>query len=348
MPAPLCFDVDVDNIPTAERKKMMRTLLRFACVFYISFMFCSSVSAQNTSAGWEKYENNPVLGKDLGTCFDVTMLKDDGLYKMWFSWRPKKSIAYTQSRDGAEWSIPRIILSPIDNDWEHDLNRPGLVKKDGVYHMWYTGQADGKSKLGYAASKDGLAWERMSKTPVLVSEEPWEKVAVMCPHVEWDEKEKLFKMWYSGGEQYEPNAIGYAASPDGLKWTKHKDNPIFVADKDSKWEQHKVTASQIIKHGDWYLMFYIGFENEDLARIGIARSKDGITDWQRHPANPIISPSHNQWDHDACYKPFVLYDAEEKKWRLWYNGRRGGDEQIGMAYHDGEDLGFPDSDEKKN
>lgn len=30
----------------------------------------------------------------------------------------------------------------------------------------------------------------------------------MRPHVLYDEKEKLYRMWYSGGEQYEPNAIG--------------------------------------------------------------------------------------------------------------------------------------------
>ena len=34
-------------------------------------------------------------------------------------------------------------------------------------------------------------------------------------------------MWYSGGDQYEPNAIGYATSRDGLKWSKHENNPIF-------------------------------------------------------------------------------------------------------------------------
>ena len=37
-------------------------------------------------------------------------------------------------------------------------------------------------------------------------------------------------MWYSGGEQNEPNAIGYATSPDGLTWTKHGSNPVFVPD----------------------------------------------------------------------------------------------------------------------
>ena len=308
--------------------------------FIIVAVFALPGIAAETSAGWEKYENNPVLGGDMGTCFDITMLYEGGVYKMWFSWRPEKSIAYSESKDGANWSGPKIVLSPVDNDWEHDLNRPGIVKKDGVYHLWYTGQADGRSKIGYATSQDGLNWRRQSKTPVLVPEEPWEKVAVMCPHVEWDESETLFKMWYSGGEQYEPNAIGYATSPDGLNWTKRKTNPIFFADANTKWEQHKVTACQILKHGDWYLMFYIGFENEHLARIGIAKSRDGITDWQRHPSNPIISPGRDKWDHDACYKPFVLYNAKEKKWRLWYNGRRADREQIGLAFHTGEDLGF--------
>ena len=37
-------------------------------------------------------------------------------------------------------------------------------------------------------------------------------------------------------------------------------------------------------------MFYIGFRDQDHAQIGLARSKDGITGWQRHPANPIIRP----------------------------------------------------------
>jgi len=32
---------------------------------------------------------------------------------------------------------------------------------------------------------------------------------------------------HSASEQYEPDAIGYAASPDGNAWTKRQDNPIF-------------------------------------------------------------------------------------------------------------------------
>lgn len=319
----------------------------FFCLIVTILLGASAafVFAGDSAGGWKKSPESPVLGGTLGVCFDVAMMKDDGVYKMWFSWRPKKSIAYVTSNDGIHWSEPIIVLSPDEespDQWEKDLNRPGVLKKDGVYHLWFTGQADGRSRLGYATSDDGIHWKRVRREPVLESEEPWEKVAVMCPHVLWDDQAKLFRMWYSAGEQYEPNALGLATSPDGVHWTKDRRNPIFTADPNLTWERHKVTAAQVVPKDGWFYLFYIGFENENLARIGIARSRDGATGWERLDANPIISPTPDAWDSDACYKPFALFDSSENRWRLWYNGRKEAVEQIGLATHDGEDLGFAD------
>lgn len=298
-----------------------------------------SAAPAETSAGWVKYARNPVLGGDLGTCFDISVLKEGDIYRMWFSWRPRKSIALVESKDGVRWSKPVIVLGPNRaTDWEEDINRPVVLKVGDRCHLWYTGQARGRSWIGYATSKDGKTWQRRSSRPVLSADRPWEKVAVMCPHVLYDDRAKRFRMWYSGGEQYEPNAIGYATSADGLEWTKHPDNPIFRPDAHAAWEKDRVTACQVVRQGDWQIMFYIGFRDRDHAQIGLARSRDGISGWQRHPANPILRPGKDQWDHDAVYKPFALFDG--KRWLLWYNGRRGGVEQIGLALHDGEQLGF--------
>ncbi len=299
-------------------------------------------SSLETSGGWTKYEGNPVLGGDYGTCFDISVLSDNASYRMWVSWRPNKSVALVESKDGLHWAgPPRIVLPPRpETGWEDDINRPILLKRGDTYHMWYTGQAKGHSAIGYATSADGVSWNRKSDKPVLTPEAPWEKVAVMCPHVLWDDSQRQFKMWYSGGDQYEPDAVGYATSKDGLTWTKHRDNPVFKPDPRYAWEQHKVTGVQVLKRNDWYLMFYIGFRDVDHAQIGLARSKDGISNWQRHPANPIIRPGKDRWDHDACYKPFAIFDGT--RWMLWYNGRHGGLEQIGVALHEGEDLGFAD------
>ena len=298
----------------------------------------ASGGAESTGQ-WVKHEANPVLGgKKYGTIFDVSTLRAGGEYLMYVSWRPKKSIALSKSKDGVNWSEPRIVLGPAKTGWEEQVNRPGVLFKDGVYHMWYTGQAKKKSKIGYATSKDGVNFTRRAE-PVLTATSEWEKPSLMCPHVEWDAEKKQFRMWYSGGEDYEPDAIGYATSTDGITWKKHSANPIFRADPETKWEQKKVTACQIVKHGRWHLMFYIGFETDSIARIGVARSRDGVTDWQRHPANPIISPTKGAWDGASCYKPFAVYEKANNRWLLWYNGRSRG-EMIGLAIHKGEDLGF--------
>jgi predicted GH43/DUF377 family glycosyl hydrolase len=204
--------------------------------------------------------------------------------------------------------------------------------------MWYTGQARGRSWIGYATSGDGQTWKRMSARPVLAAEQPWEKVAVMCPHVVRDDRSGLYRMWYSGGEQNEPNAIGYATSTDGLKWLKHDKKPIFAADPTRDWEKDRVTGCQVFQHGAWYLMFYIGFCDEGHAQIGVARSRDGVSGWQRHRLNPILRPGRDRWDGDALYKPYAIFDG--KRWLLWYNGRKGSVEQIGLALHLGDDLGW--------
>lgn len=300
---------------------------------------------RGVNGGWSKHPANPVLGGDYGTCFDIAMLIDNGVLKMYFSWRDNKSIALTESIDGVHWSEPVFCIKPRETaeGWEDDLNRPTVVKVRNIYHMWYTGQfspgqQDGTSHIFYATSEDGIVFHRTSDQPVLTAELPWEKQAVMCPSAIWDNEAQCFYMWYSGGEQYEPNAIGFARSVDGLHWNKYENNPIFQADSTQPWEQHKVAGCQVFRYNGLYYMFYIGYFNEHYAQIGIARSTNGITDWERSMYNPIVAPDKDSWDAEACYKPFVL--KHNGQWMLWYNGRKGAKEQIGLAVNPQKNFDF--------
>ncbi len=38
----------------------------------------------------------------------------------------------------------------------------------------------------------------------------------------------------------------------------------------------------------------------------------------------------------------LIPDSAAGDWLLWYNGRRGSEERIGLAVPEGEDLGFPE------
>ncbi|HTW49901.1 MAG TPA: hypothetical protein VMD92_18230 [Acidobacteriaceae bacterium] len=315
------------------------TLLMAAMGLDAPLSHAASLFQDGADSGWIKYPGNPVLGGEYGTCFDVSLLHENGRYRMWLSWRPRKSVAISESPDGIRWSPPEIVLPPLPaTGWEDDINRPIVVRRKDDYHMWYTGQANGHSRIGYATSADGRAWTRQSPQPVLESSVPWEGVAVMCPDVLWDESARLWKIWYSAGTQYEPNAIGYATSHDGLHWEKYDSNPVLTPDPHHEWEQNRVSAVQVIRWQGWYYAFYIGFRDIDHAQIGLARSKDGITSWVRHAGNPIVRPTPGGWDADACYKPFAIYS--HGRWMLWYNGRHDSLEQIGLVIHRGANLGF--------
>src|SRR5207253_1039680 len=70
-------------------------------------------SLPETTAGWQKYEGNPLIGGGkLGTVFDIAVLRENEKYRMWGSWRPKRSLALFESPDGIRWSEPEVVFPP--------------------------------------------------------------------------------------------------------------------------------------------------------------------------------------------------------------------------------------------
>lgn len=288
---------------------------------------------------FKKFKENPVFGNEkTGTAFDAYVSRDNGKYRMDFSYRNKKSCAVTFSDDGINWGEIKITLGPnLKSGWEDRISRNCVLFVNGIYKMWYTGQARGYSYIGYAESTDGTGFVRKLDEPVLIPEFPWERESVMNPCVIYENG--LYRMWYAAGETYEPNVIAYAESRDGISWTKRKANPIFVCDGSSLCERTRVGGCQVVKTEDMgYLMFYIGYEDIDTARTCVARSGDGIVGWERSKHNPLIEPEENMWDGDACYKPTVLWNEEKDCWMLWYNGRLKNLELIGLAECDKRNL----------
>lgn len=285
---------------------------------------------------WVKHESPVIKMPDNTAIFDVAVLYDHGTLHMWSSVRAQKSIGYSRSQDGITWSPLSIVMVPSGSSWQHNINRITVITSPDdpqVLLMWWTGQnfETQRSSIGMASSHDGgLSWRQLNGgNPVLQPTEDWEMTNVMCPHVLWDKQLGVFRIWYSAGEFNEPNAIGYATSVDGIVWEKPHATPIFSA-LGTAHEHHKVAGCQVLQFGGWHVMFYICYESETLARICVARSRDGITHWIRSIANPIIQPTTGTWDEEATYKPFVVRRMNQSMF-LFYNGRKGEQESIGVA-----------------
>lgn len=280
-----------------------------------------------TNGEWRK-SNKPVYGNEqTGSVFDPYVFYSDGVYRMYVSERKSNGIDVCISKDGIHWVNRGKALTPsMNSGWEEKVNRASVCFNNGKWLMWYTGQNAKGSQIGIAVSEDGYNFDRLSHTPVLRPDLLHEKQSVMNPCVLWDEDELIYKMWYSAGELFEPDVLCYAESEDGISWNKYA-HPVLEKSS-NKYDSCKVGGCDVKKLSpSEYIMYYIGYQNIDTARICVADSKDGIN-WSRKVNNPIISPERGRWDNDAVYKPAVVL---RDTWQLWYNGRSGNKEYIGYA-----------------
>lgn len=287
------------------------------------------------NSGWHKYDRNPILGDDqTGSLFDPCVRKINQQYVMCLSRRSNHSIMMFFSEDGFHWDWKNgiEILSGIEkSNWEKRVNRACFLFKDNRWHLWYTGQNEGKSQIGYAISEDGIRYIRMSSNPVLVPEYSFEGENVMNPCVAWDSDKNCFRMWYAAGDNYEPDVICYAESQDGVAWSK-REQPVLCADHNKKYQKCKVGACDVIPSiRGGYIMAYIAYQNVNVARICVAYSTNGISEWQEYDNVPVIAPGNRQWDCHAVYKPTLCLDLENERTVMWYNGRKQHSERIGIA-----------------
>lgn len=76
----------------------------------------------------------------MGTVFDLSVLYDNGEYKMYASWRPNGTISYSTSSDGMTWDqeLRFSLGGETEHEWEGIVNRPFVLKRaTGEYFMWY-------------------------------------------------------------------------------------------------------------------------------------------------------------------------------------------------------------------
>lgn len=275
--------------------------------------------------GWIKF-SQIIKGTKDESFFDPYVLEDDDDIKLYVSNRKTNSIfCYILDKDSLKIKEFFESFNSLGS-WKTKVSRACVLKFKSKYYMWYTGQTEQFSKIGIAISNDGKYFKELLDVPVVYPSFGYEGTSVMNPCVIYDEDINKFKMWYSAGQLYEPDVICYAESDDGIIWKKYI-SPVLIKGKEN-YHRFKIGGCDIIKSKDTYIMYYIGYETIDIARICVAFSVDGIK-WTICDRNPIISPSKDEWDSDACYKPAYLFDSNTEY--LFYNGRKKGIESIGVA-----------------
>jgi predicted GH43/DUF377 family glycosyl hydrolase len=172
------------------------------------------------------------------------------------------------------------------------------------------------------------AWTRSGSNPVLQPGGPgsWESEAVSDGEVLFGGQ--TYRMWYGGRDANGVYRTGLATSADGVSWSRHAANPVLSTGGPGAWDSAGVGASQVMKDGGGYKMWYMG--QDGTWSIGYATSPDGVN-WTKVPNNPVLqSGPDGSWDAGMVLSPCVIRDGSTYK--MWYAGMDGnGIFRIGYA-----------------
>jgi len=125
---------------------------------------------------------------------------------------------------------------------------------------------------------------------------------------------------------------------------QRRTTPVLSAHTTAESWCRIVLYSPHVLHVDGkYRMWYVGTStasrSDDMA-LGYAESEDGIQ-WEEHAQNPVLTGDDLPWAK-AVQTPYVLFDREERVYKMWFTGlvridrdERGGatdiDQRVGYA-----------------
>lgn len=156
--------------------------------------------------------DRPFMGADatdpISLSYPWVMKNGDEGHSMWYgstlSWDAGNGemlhvINYASSADGDSWQR-RGLSVPYKIGSAQAFSRPTVVRDaSGGYEMWFSYRSGSgeKYRIGYATSKDGLAWElKLGDAGISVSSDGWDSEMIEYPFV-LDHRDQRY-MFYNG------------------------------------------------------------------------------------------------------------------------------------------------------
>ena len=176
--------------------------------------------------------------------------------------------------------------------WDKQIRERGFILKEGKqYHLWYTGYSPASplKLLGYATSKDGLAWQRTSSQSI----HPGQWVEDVCV-LRWKGNYYMFA-------EGEGDIAHMLISKDRVHWEEQGNLDIRMRDGSPIKLGPYGTPTVFRAKGLWHLFY----ERDDRG-IWLATSTD-LKTWTNVQDEPIISMGPDAYDAFAVAMNQVIY-----------------------------------------
>lgn len=177
-----------------------------------------------------------------------------------------------------------IFTAQGEGHWDVKIRERGwILRDDHQYQMWYTGYdgtREGQKHLGYATSKDGIAWTPHPDNPIYT--EHWIEDMMVV------KQKDTFYMFAEGAN----DQAQLLTSKDGLNWKRQGPLDIRKVDGSPIKPGPRGTPTAWYEAGTWYL-FYERYD----AGVWLATSKD-MKRWTNLQDEPVLLPGPDKADRD--------------------------------------------------
>lgn len=212
----------------------------------------------------------PGLFDDSGTAMGCLVEAFGKIHLFYLGWNLKVTVPWLNT-------IGRATAGTIDGPFEKagrapamdrseedpfSISYPSVLSDNGIFRMWYGSnlswgkdQSEMQHVIKYAESSDLLKWNRTNEVHIPLIHK--NEYALSKP---WVLKTKAgYKMWYSfrANNEVTTYRIGYAESPDGLKWTR-RDEAVGISVSESGWDSEMICYPSVFELNGRLFMLYNG------------------------------------------------------------------------------------------
>ena len=256
---------------------------------------------------------NPIMD---ASCPDPGVLKDGDRWVMACT-RGGAGGAFEifTSKDMFHWTDSGSAIVPHGAGWGRgDFWAPEIHRLgDGEYVAVYTARdASGHLGIGVATARDPLGPWKDAGAPIVPGTAA---MGYIDPTIYDDGHGHRWLYYKADGNAVGQPSVIYAAplSADGTRLTAC---PTPVLKNDLGWEDKVVEAPEIVRHGDWYYLFYSGncYCNEHYA-VGVARSKSPTGPFEKkgdpilHTGDLFAGPGHGSITTGPDGRDWFVYHA---------------------------------------
>ncbi|MEK4849918.1 family 43 glycosylhydrolase [Paenibacillus sp. FSL H7-0756] len=261
-----------------------------------------------------------------GWLADVIPFYEDGEFKLLYlkDWR---------DREGHGEGTPWFLLGTNDfihyKEYGEVLQRGGeaeqdlyiytgcVLKKDGLYHIFYTGNnfhypAQGKAQQAvmHAVSSDFLHWDKRPEDAFYAPTDRYEEHDWRDPFVFWNEEAGEYWMLLAARLKEGPagrrGCVALCASKDLNTWEV----------REPFWAPYLYTTHEcpdLFRMGEWWYLLYSTFSDRTVTHYRMSRSLEG----------PWLAPENDALDTRAFYAAKTWTDGERRYAFGWNPTREG-------------------------